>query len=107
MLATTLPYAAEISRESDLVDYASNLADAMSPLEGVIFNPSSDAKVVGALANALLGMITLPELLSTQENAPPEKNAMLLGAVVGGFLGYLWPAPVTAVQGYLVFKDSL
>jgi hypothetical protein len=100
-----LPWADEVTSSSSLVDYASNLADFSAPGDSPEPSLMDNGKIVGAIANGVLGYAVLPDLIRSHPNAPVSMDTALMLAVFSAVLGYYFPLPTTCFNSALLVKQ--
>lgn len=83
------------------------LSEYAYDLEAVGEEIPKEAREIGAAANAILGLYVIPTLLRRmQGGAPVGVGTYLASALLGGFLGYWKPLPITLIQGMFLISES-
>lgn len=126
MLSTDTPWGESVMPSDNLVNYASNLAGLSETAKERIvreaqeiiagkragFTPdapeeiSDGERLIGAIASAVFTAFTIPEMFNPRGALIPPLHTLLAG-LVGGFLGYRYPIPVTTAGAILLVKQGM
>lgn len=68
-------------------------------------DPPMPARFIGALANAALGVVVLPEYLGAQYS-PNTKGRLLASAAIGAALGWFFPLPTTVLYSGMLAREA-
>lgn len=122
-----LPWAEDITRTDDLVNYTSNLSglsetdkerivreareivtgarEGFTPDSGDLSDAENKSQIIGAIATGIFAAFSVPEFFTPRGGMVPPSHTLIAG-ILGAVVGYYYPLPATALSGALMVNHA-